>query len=38
LSGGRSPLTTARRLGPGAVQRTGSAAQYRSVKKKKVIK
>ncbi len=31
MSGGRSPLTTARRLGPGAAQRTGSAAQYRSV-------
>jgi metallophosphoesterase (TIGR03767 family) len=31
VSGGHSPLTTTRRLGPGAVQRTGSLAQYRSI-------
>jgi metallophosphoesterase (TIGR03767 family) len=31
VSGGHSPLTTARRLGPGPVQRAGSVAAYRSV-------
>jgi metallophosphoesterase (TIGR03767 family) len=31
VSGGHSPLTTARRLGPGPVQRAGSVAPYRSV-------
>ncbi len=31
MSGGHSPLTTARRLGPGAVQRSGSLAAYRTV-------
>ncbi|HTZ93546.1 MAG TPA: TIGR03767 family metallophosphoesterase [Streptosporangiaceae bacterium] len=31
MSGGGSPLTTTRRLGPGGVQRTGPAAAYRSL-------
>jgi metallophosphoesterase (TIGR03767 family) len=31
VSGVQSPLTTARRLGPGPVQRAGSVAPYRSV-------
>lgn len=31
MSGGHAPLTTVRRFGPGAVQRVGSAAPYRSV-------
>jgi len=31
VSGGHSPLTTARRLGPGPVQRAGSLAPYRSI-------
>jgi metallophosphoesterase (TIGR03767 family) len=32
VSGGHPPLTTVRRLGAGAVQRTGSLASYRAVK------
>jgi metallophosphoesterase (TIGR03767 family) len=31
VSGGHPPLTTGRRLGPGAVLRTGSAASYRAI-------
>ncbi len=31
MTGGHPPLTTARRLGPGAVQRVGSVASYRTV-------
>ena len=31
MSGGHSPLTTAQRLGPGDVLRTGSTAEYRNV-------
>jgi metallophosphoesterase (TIGR03767 family) len=31
VSGGHTPLTTARRLGPGAVLRTGSISPYRAV-------
>ncbi len=31
MSGGYPPLTTARRLGPGDVQRTGSVAAYRNI-------
>ncbi len=31
MSGGHSPLTTTRRLGPGPVQRAGSLAPYRSI-------
>lgn len=31
MSGGHSPLTTARRFGPGVVQRSGSLAPYRSL-------
>jgi metallophosphoesterase (TIGR03767 family) len=31
VSGGHPPLTTTRRLGPGAVQRAGSVAPYRAI-------